>query len=140
MSHLGAYLSADTEAFKSAAIYRSILEWLRTPEAIESGGILGLMNRADINLRLRTGMADEMQLAITAVGDEQTEAKICGGCADEILCAGLVEWWMRELAKPEVASTRPAAVSGRPNCKHGRKCTRQDSEQHAKKCECTERS
>ncbi|KAL1412517.1 hypothetical protein Q8F55_000263 [Vanrija albida] len=133
MAYLGAYLGADTEAFKAADIYRSILTWLRTPEAVESGGIIGLMNRADINLRLRTGMADEMQLAISAVGEEETEAKICGGCADEILCAGLLEWWMRELAKPEVASSRPAAISGRPNCKHGRKCTRQDSEQHAKK-------
>lgn len=35
--------------------------------------------------------------------------------------AGIIEWWMRELKKPEVANNRPANLKERPNCKFGRK-------------------
>lgn len=40
---------------------------------------------------------------------------------------------MRELKKPEVLQARPADVRNRPNCKFGRTCSRQDSDNHAKK-------
>ncbi|RSH79670.1 uncharacterized protein EHS24_009322 [Apiotrichum porosum] len=133
MYHLGVYLGQNEATLKAGDIYNAILEWVRSPEGIESGGLLGLMTRADINLRLRTGMADEMQHAVMAVGEGETQAGICGGCADEIFCAGIFEWWMRELKKPEVTNGRAATMQGRPNCKHGRKCTKQDSDTHAKK-------
>jgi hypothetical protein len=42
---------------------------------------------------------------------------------------------MRELQKPEVLVRLPATFKDRPNCKHGRKCTRQENERHGKKCE-----
>ena len=41
---------------------------------------------------------------------------------------------MRELKKPEVFNSRPAAMRERPNCKFGRKCSRQEIDRHAKKC------
>ncbi|EKC99633.1 hypothetical protein A1Q2_06052 [Trichosporon asahii var. asahii CBS 8904] len=127
MYHLGIYLG-NNEHMSAQYIYKQILEWLRTPEGLDSGGILAMMNRADINLRLRTGMADEMQQAVMSAGDSASESRICGGCADEILC-----WWMRELKKPEALQARPADVRNRPNCKFGRTCSRQDSDDHAKK-------
>lgn len=40
---------------------------------------------------------------------------------------------MRELKKPEVLQARPADIRNRPNCKFGRTCSRQDSDNHAKK-------
>lgn len=85
MYHLGIYLG-NNEHMSAQYIYKQILEWLRTPEGLDSGGILAMMNRADINLRLRTGMADEMQQAVMSAGDSASESRICGGCADEILC------------------------------------------------------
>lgn len=92
MFHLGIYLG-NNEHLTAQQIYKHILEWLRTPEARESGGILAMMNRADINLRLRTGMADEMQQAVMSAGDSAAESRICGGCADEIFCVS----WLNEL-------------------------------------------
>lgn len=85
MHHLGIYLG-NNEHMSAQYIYKQILEWLRSPEGLDSGGILAMMNRADINLRLRTGMADEMQQAVMSAGDSASESRICGGCADEILC------------------------------------------------------
>ena len=86
MTYLSNYIAQDESARDATKIYHAILEWLRTPEAKESGGLVGMMNRADINLRIRTGMADELQKAIMPVETGGTEAKICGGCVDEILC------------------------------------------------------
>lgn len=42
---------------------------------------------------------------------------------------------MRQLQIPEVADKMPNNIKGRPNCKFGRKCVRQDNDTHAKKCE-----
>lgn len=39
------------------------------------------------------------------------------------------------MQNPEVADKMPANIKGRPNCKFGRKCSRQDNDMHAKKCE-----
>jgi hypothetical protein len=85
MSFLGDFL-ADDESRTAATIYHSILEWLRTAEGMDSGGMVAMMNRADISLRIRTGMANELQQAIMPVEEGAKEALICGGCADEILC------------------------------------------------------
>lgn len=146
MYNLGLYLGANAEGNAPQDIYKAILEWLRSPQGIDSGGVLGLMTRADIGIRLRTGAANEMQHAIMPVEGNESEARVCSNCSDELLCvslnpayvadikAGLVEWWMRELQKPEVAAKMPSNIKGRPNCKHGRKCTRQDNDMHAKKC------
>lgn len=86
MTYLSNYISEDETTRGAPEIYQAILAWLRTPEAVESGGVVGMMNRADINLRLRSGMTEELQKAIMPVEEGATEAKICGGCADEILC------------------------------------------------------
>jgi hypothetical protein len=41
---------------------------------------------------------------------------------------------MRQLQKPEVVEKMPGNIKGRPNCKFGRKCTRQEHDTHSKKC------
>lgn len=84
MCALGGYL-AGSGAPKTEDIFRDILAWLRTPEAINTGGLLGLMTRAEINLRLRVGAADDMQSAVMSVNCD-TEQRMCTGCADDILC------------------------------------------------------
>lgn len=89
MCRLGVYLGKQEETLTAQAIYNSILAWVRSSEGIESGGLLGLMTRADINLRLRTGMADVMQNAITPVAEGETPSRICGGCADEVFCVSV---------------------------------------------------
>lgn len=79
-------MASDVNAPNAEGIFKSILSWLRSPEAIETGGLLGLMTRAEINLRLRTGAANEMQHAIMPVEEGAMEQTICSGCADEIFC------------------------------------------------------
>ncbi|KAK4684932.1 hypothetical protein P7C73_g5228, partial [Tremellales sp. Uapishka_1] len=131
MNYLSAYLrlNANDLTLLPENIFKAILVWLSTPDALASEGVFGMMNRADIHTRLRTGMADEMQAAFL----EQDQKKMCGGCADEVFCSGLFEWWMREIAKEEVKAKLPAVMKGRANCKFGRKCHRQESTTHAKK-------
>lgn len=111
MYHLGVYLGQNEATLKAGDIYNAILEWVRSPEGIESGGLLGLMTRADINLRLRTGMADEMQHAVMAVGEGETQAGICGGCADEIFCVSLTEPRLRLMTR--LASSNGGCASSR---------------------------
>ncbi len=89
MSHLGTYLS-EKDGIDAPAIYQEILTWLRSPEGIEAGGLMGMMNRAEINMRLRTGMADELQKAIMPAEEGSQEAKICSGCSDEIFCVSTI--------------------------------------------------
>lgn len=86
MYNLGVYLGANAEANKPSVIYKAILDWLRSPEGIDSGGVLGLMTRADVGIRLRTGAANEMQQAIMPVEEGMTEDKVCSNCSDELLC------------------------------------------------------
>lgn len=133
MGHLSVYLAQMENTLEAPQIYQAILAWLRSSEGTESGGLLGMMERAEINLRLRTGMAEELQKAIMPAEEGAVEAKICPGCADEIFCvryssvtfanaqAGIFEWWMRELKKPGVAENRPTEVKSRPDCKYGKK-------------------
>ncbi|KLT40974.1 hypothetical protein CC85DRAFT_313014 [Cutaneotrichosporon oleaginosum] len=133
MYNLGVYIAANPEGNSTPNIYKAIIDWLRSPEGIDSGGVLGLMTRADIGIRLRQGAADEMQQCVMPVEAGAAEENICSNCADELLCSGIFEWWMRQLQKPEVAEKMPANIKGRPNCKFGRKCARQDVDAHSKK-------
>ena len=86
MYNLGVFIAANAEANSTSAIYKAILEWLRSPEGIDSGGVLGLMTRADIGIRLRTGAANEMQQCVMPVEEGAPEEKVCSNCADELLC------------------------------------------------------
>ena len=90
MGHLSAYLTAhqNDANLSTKAIFTSITKWLSTSEGLASGGIFGMFSRADINIRLRTGMADEMQRAFMPGERDQPGYKVCGGCADEIFCVG----------------------------------------------------
>ncbi|GMK56233.1 hypothetical protein CspeluHIS016_0300730 [Cutaneotrichosporon spelunceum] len=133
MFNLGVYIAANSEANSTPLIYKAIVEWLRSQEGIDSGGVLGLMTRADIDIRLRTGAANEMQQCIMPVEVGTEEEKICNNCADELLCSGIFEWWMRQLQKSEVVDKMPGNIKSRPNCKFGRKCTRQEHDIHSKK-------
>ncbi|BEI88771.1 uncharacterized protein CcaverHIS019_0201330 [Cutaneotrichosporon cavernicola] len=133
MYNLGIYLAANSEASTTPLIYKDILGWLRSPEGIDSGGVLGLMTRADIGVRLRSGAANEMQQCVMPVEGGTEEENICSNCSDELLCSGIFEWWMRQLQKPEVADKMPGHIKGRPNCKFGRKCARQEHDIHSKK-------
>lgn len=86
MCNLGVYISANAEANSTTAIYKAIIDWLRSPEGIDSGGVLGLMTRADIGLRLRTGAANEMQQCVMGVEEGNPEERVCLTCADELFC------------------------------------------------------
>jgi hypothetical protein len=124
MTYLSNFIAEDETGRDAPQIYQTILAWLRTPEGVESGGVVGMMNRADINLRLRTGMTDELQKAIMAVGEGATEAKICGGCADEILCVSLecrlaltLAGWHSRVVDARAQETRGCKQS--PRCYEG---------------------
>ena len=88
MGHLTAYLTAhqNDNNLSTEAVFKSITSWLSTSVGLASGGIFGMFSRADINIRLRTGMAAEMQRAFIPGEHNQPRYKICGGCADEIFC------------------------------------------------------
>lgn len=89
MYNLGVYIAANAEANSTTTIYKAILEWLRSPEGIDSGGVLGLFTRADIGLRLRTGAANEMQQCVMPAEEGMVEENICNNCSDELLCVSL---------------------------------------------------
>lgn len=91
INHLAHYLSAhpNDPRLSTEAIFRDIVAWLNTMESLSSGGVFGMMSRAEINLRLRRGMVDDLRKAFMPIEREYAVHKVCGGCVDELFCVCL---------------------------------------------------
>ncbi|KAL7422979.1 hypothetical protein Q5752_002277 [Cryptotrichosporon argae] len=135
IGHLVGYLDAnkDDRSLTAEAIFGSILGWIRSPECAAAGGLAAMLSTADIGMRLRAAMTEDIQAALAMDAQGNSTSKVCGGCIDELFIVGLLGWWTREIAKPEVQTKLPKTMLDRPNCKNGRKCTKQEKESHCKK-------